>query len=99
MVAVSANFIQVGANPEEGVVKLRAPDEKSQGGYIVQRLSVAAARSLAEWIEDGVPNKVLKISDGRRWAEHTLTTASTAKIAADLRHCADLAESAESTTS
>lgn len=93
------SFIQVGANPEEGIVKLRAPDKKSQGGYIVQRLSATAARSLAEWLEDAVPNKVLKISDGRRWTEHTLSTTSSKKIAQDLRHCADLAESSESTTS
>jgi len=84
------NFIQVGANTEDGVVKLRAPDEKSQGGYVVQRLSGPAARSLAEWLEDGVPNKVLRISDGKRWAEHTLAAASLSKIASDLRRCADM---------
>ena len=87
------SLIQVGANAEEGVVKLRAPDKQSQGGYVVQRLSATAARSLAEWLEDGVPNKVLRISDGQRWAEHTLLTASLSKIASDLRHCADMVES------
>lgn len=99
MVGMSANFIQVGANPDEGVVKLRAPDKKSPNGYIVQRLSATAARALAEWLEDGAKDKVLRISDGARWAEHELAPASLAKIAADLRHCADLAESSASTTS
>jgi hypothetical protein len=87
------SFIQVGSNAHEGVVKLRAPDEKSPDGHIVQRLSPRAARVLAEWLEDGAPKKTLRVTDGHRWTEHVLPSAAILKMAADLRRCADAIDS------
>lgn len=81
-------LIQVGMNAQEGVVKLRAPDNKSPGGFVVQMLSPTAARALADWLDDGVPSKKLRITDGSRWTEHTLPSASARKVASDLRACA-----------
>lgn len=87
--------VQVGGNACERVVKMRAPDEKSDGGYIVQRLTPSAARVLADWLGDGVPGKVLKISDGRRWSEHELSPEVASKIADDLMSCAAAVEAGD----
>lgn len=87
-----ASFIQVGFNPKDGVVILRAPDNKSAGGFVVQRMEPAAARTLAIWLGDGVANKMLQISDGKRWTEHEVSSAMAQKIATDLQNCAGAAE-------
>lgn len=87
-----ASFIQVGFNPKDGVVILRAPDNKSAGGFVVQRMLPAAARTLATWLGDGVANKMLRISDGKRWTEHEVSSAMAQKIATDLQNCAGAAE-------
>jgi hypothetical protein len=84
--------IQIGLNLAQGVVKVRAPDEKSADGFIVMRMSPAGARLLADWLTDGTPGKVLKVSDNVRWAEHAIPPYSIDKIARDLRSCADQIE-------
>jgi len=85
-------MLQIGHNHAEGVVKLRVPDPKSDGGWIVQRMSAAAARELANWLADGPPDKRLKVTDGTRWAEHEIPNDSALKFAEDLWRCADLLE-------
>jgi hypothetical protein len=85
-------MLQIGHNPAEGVVKLRVPAPKSDGGWIVQRMSASAARELANWFSDGAADKRLKVSDGKRWAEHEIPRDSALKFAEDLRRCADLLE-------
>jgi hypothetical protein len=86
-------MIQVGANVQEGVVKLRAPDDGSPNGFIVQVLSPIAARTLADWLDDGTPSKMIRITDGKRWTEHELPASTARKIARDLRACAqDISE-------
>ncbi len=82
------SMIQVGMNLQEGVILLRVPDFETPDVFIVQQLSPAAARSLAEWLDDGVPSKMLRITDGRRWVECELSSAVAKKLAVDLRSCA-----------
>jgi hypothetical protein len=82
------SMIQVGMNLQEGVVKLRAPDAEKADAFVVQHLSPTAALALAEWLDDGVPSKKLRITDGRRWVECELPPETARKIAADLRACA-----------
>ena len=81
--------IQIGLNLAQGVVKVRAPDENSTDGCIVMTMTPAGARLLAEWLTDGAPGKVLKVSDNKRWAEHHIQPYNVEKIAKDLRSCAD----------
>lgn len=85
------SFLQVGANIREGVVKLRAPDVEN--GYVVQCLSPVAACTLATWLEDGTPGKVLRVTDGKRWVEQVVLPGSETKLATDLRNCAKAIES------
>jgi hypothetical protein len=88
----SQSQIQIGMNLASGLVKVRAPDEKSDGGYIVMTLTPAGARLLAEWLTDGAAGKVLKVSDNKRWAEHHIPPYNVEKIAKDLRECANQIE-------
>lgn len=87
-----AGLIQVGLNEATRVVKMRVPDAGSPGGFLVVRMSVAAARELAEQIAELADGAPIRLSDGRHWVEHKLPAAARDKIAGDLRRCADLAE-------
>jgi hypothetical protein len=81
--------VQVGCNVARRTVSIRTPDEKSPGGQVIQVMSPEAARALADWLGDGVINKTLRITDGKRWSEQLVPKKSAAKLAADLRGCAD----------
>jgi hypothetical protein len=81
--------IQVGLNTATRVVKIRVPDDRSEGDFLVVSMSPDEARGLADIVEE-VP--VLRLNDGRRWSEHALLPETQKKVAADLRRCADQLE-------
>lgn len=84
------SLMQVGVNLGEQVVKVRVPDDKSPGGWLVVVMSAAAARELAERVDTLVPGSPLRLSNGVRWSEHVLPDDEVrTKIAEDLRRCAD----------
>ncbi len=83
------SFVQVGLNAASGQVKIRAPDDRSAGGFLVVSMSPDAARAMAGLIKQ---NRTLRLCSNGRWVEHVLPAETCDKIASDLRACADAAE-------
>lgn len=85
-------WIMIGSNETEGIVKIRACDPDSPKGWVQMELSPTAARKLADWMDNGMPGKTLRITDGQRYALHELTPEAARSEAANLRLSADRAE-------